>query len=336
MKKYQFTILFFAFLTLSSCKKVIFEAEPENNPEAIFENLWTTFNTDYAPFEERGVDWNQQYNIYRPQVNSSTTNEELIVVIKGMLRSLDDGHISFTTPNADVYYSNYIIDQRIDDELFDIELIKSNYLQNNYQQSGNNLNTYGWLGTIGYWHIGAIGLNMLDINNILDYFSSADGLIVDLRHSKGGNFTYSFSEFGRLTKEERLVFKSKTKNGPGPNDYTDLYDWNISPAGSYFNKPIVLITDRYTISASERTAMAFKTLPNVTTVGDTTNGAIATKIGKELANGWFYSLVTQKTYYKDGRTFEGVGIPPDVYIKNTMVEMAAGQDKTLEEALGQF
>ncbi|MCV9386979.1 S41 family peptidase [Reichenbachiella ulvae] len=336
MKKYKYAILFFAFLTIVSCKKVIFEPEPENNPEAIFENLWTTFNTDYAPFEERGVDWNQQYDIYRPQVNASTTDEELIIIIKNMLRSLDDGHVSFTTPNADVYYSNYIIDQRIDDELFDLELIKSNYLQNDYQQSENNLNTYGWLGTIGYWHIGAIGLNMFDINSILDFFSIADGLIVDLRHSKGGNFTYAFSEFGRFTKEDRLVFKSKTKNGPGPNDYTDLYDWYISPAGSYFNKPIVLITDRYTISASERTAMAFKSLPNVTTVGDTTNGAIATKIGKELANGWFYSIVTQKTYYKDGNTFEGVGIPPDIFIKNTTAEMAAGQDKTLEEALAQF
>jgi C-terminal processing protease CtpA/Prc len=157
-----------------------------------------------------------------------------------------------------------------------------------------------------------------------------------MRHSKGGNFTYAFSEFGRLTNAERLVFTSKTKSGPGPNDYTELYNWNISPSGTYFNKPIVLITDRYTISASERAVMAFKVLPNVTIVGDTTNGAIGTKIGKELANGWFYSIVTQKTYYQGGNTFEGVGIPPDIYVKNTNAQMANGQDKTLEEAIIQF
>lgn len=336
MKKYHIILVAFAFISLIGCKKAFFEPEPANNPEAIFENLWTTFNTDYSGFEERGVDWNQQYDIYRPQVNASTTNDELISIIKNMLRSLDDGHVSFTTPNSDVYYANYIIDQRIDDDLFDLDLIKSNYLQNTFQQSGNDLNTYGWLGNVGYWHVGAIGQNMFDINDILDYFASADGLIVDMRHGGGGNFTYAFSEFGRLTNEERLVFTCKTKNGPGPNDYTELYDWNISPAGSYFNKPIIMITDRYTISASERAAMAFKVLPNVTTVGDTTSGAIATVIGKELANGWFYSLVTQKTYYQGGNTFEGVGIPPDIYIKNTSAEMANGQDKTLEEALAQF
>lgn len=336
MKKYQIVLLSFAFIFFMSCEKTFFEPEPENNPEALFENLWATFNADYAPFEERGVDWNQQYNIFRPQVSASTTDDELISVFKNMLRSLNDGHVSLTTPNADVFYSNIIIDQKIDNDLFDLELIKSNYLQNDFQQSSNELNTYGWIGNIGYWHIEAIGENMFDINTILDYFSSADGLIVDMRHSKGGNFTYAFSEFGRFTEQERLVFRSKTKNGTGSNDYTALYDWNISPAGTHYNKPVVLVTDRYTISASERTVMAFKTLPNVVHVGDTTNGAFATKMGKELANGWFYSVVTQKIYYKDGISYEGTGMPPDIYVKNTSSEMANGQDKTLDEAILQF
>lgn len=82
--------------------------------------------------------------------------------------------------------------------------------------------------------------------------------------------------------------------------------------------------------------MAFKTLPNVTHLGDTTNGSIATKIAKEMANGWYYSIVTQKTLFHDGRSFEGVGIPPDEFIKNTSTEMANGKDKTLEAALAKF
>jgi carboxyl-terminal processing protease len=336
MKNYKIAIVTLAFLTLFGCEKMLFETEPANNPEALFENLWTTFNTDYAPFEERGVDWQEQYQVFRPQVNATTTNDELKNVFKMMLRTLNDGHVSLTTPNEDVFYSNIIVDQRIDDELFDLELVKGNYLQNNFQQNGNELNTYGWIGNIGYWHIDAIGGNMLEINEILDYFPSADGLIVDLRHNGGGNFTYAFSEFGRLTNDNRLVFRSKTKNGTGPNDYTEWYDWNISPSGVYFNKPIVLLTDRYTISAGERVVMAFKALPNVVHIGDTTNGAIATKIGKELANGWFYSIVTQKTLFKDGVSYEGTGLPPDIYVKNTSSEMTSGQDKTLEEAVSQF
>jgi len=336
MRKQLYIILIILLPGAIGCKKALFEVEPQNNPEALFEDLWTTFNTDYAPFEERGVDWQEQYQVYRPQVNPGTSEPELLEVFKMMLRTLDDGHVSITVPDADVYYANLIIDLRIDDELFNLNVIKTNYLQDNYSVNGYDLNTYGWIGQVGYWHIDAIGENMLELDGILDYFASAEGLIIDLRHNKGGNFTYAFSEFGRLTDEKRFVFRSKTKNGKGPIDYTEWYDWNIYPSGAYFDKPIVLLTDRYTISAGERAVMALKTLPNLVHIGDTTNGAFATKIGKELANGWYYSVVTQKIEYQDGLYYEGKGMPPDIYVKNTLSEMAAGQDKTLELALDQF
>jgi hypothetical protein len=39
------------------------------------------------------------------------------------------------------------------------------------------------------------------------------------------------------------------------------------------------------------------------------------------------NLVTQKTEFRDGISYEGPGIPPDIYVKNTMEEMEAGLDK---------
>ena len=336
MKTLTYIILALAIFTLNACEKTIFEVQPENNPVALFEDLWTTFSTDYAGFEERGVDWNEQYQIYRPLVSAETSNEELKEIIKQMLRVLNDGHVSFTTPDADVFYSNLIIDQRIDNDLFDLELIKNKYLSGDFKESGNGGNTYGKIGSIGYLYVKSIGDNLLELNDILNFFSDTDGLIIDLRHNEGGNFTFAFSEFGRLTDEERFVFRSKTKNGKGHDDYTEWYDWDIYPSGDYFDKPIVLLTDRYTISASERMVMACKTLPNLTHMGDTTSGAMATKIEKELANGWYYSLVTQKIEFRDGISYEGPGLPPDIFVKNTSEEMAAGQDRALEEALAQF
>ena len=97
-----------------------------------------------------------------------------------------------------------------------------------------------------------------------------------------------------------------------------------------------MLTDRYTISAGERAVMAFKTLPNVTLMGDTTNGAHGTMIGRELANGWFYSLVPQKVELFDGNTYEGTGLAPDVYSKNTMAEINSGIDNTLQKAIDEL
>jgi C-terminal processing protease CtpA/Prc len=82
--------------------------------------------------------------------------------------------------------------------------------------------------------------------------------------------------------------------------------------------------------------MAFKTLPNVTIIGDTTNGAHGTMIGRELANGWFYSLVPQKVELFDGKSYEGTGLAPDVYSKNAMEEINSGIDKTLEKAIDEL
>lgn len=328
-----YILISLAILSFSSCEKMFFETEPENNPEAMFEDLWGTFNTDYASFSVRGVNWKEVYDTYRPQVSSATSNEELVEIFKQVLRTLDDGHVSLIVPGQEIFRSNKIYDELIGRELFDLELIKTSYMNNEYKGGGVNWNTYGWIGDIGYLHISGFRSNLLEMNAILDYFNSAKGLVFDLRANGGGDFTYAITEFGRFTNEERFIFRSRTKTGPGEADYTEWYDWYLSPSGSYFEKPIVLLTDRLTISAGERAVMVLKSLPNVTHLGDTTNGAFATKLGKELANGWDYSIVSQQLEYNDGEDYEGTGMPPDIYMTNTEEEINKGQDKILEEAL---
>jgi hypothetical protein len=336
MKDLRIIIAFLSLLLWSGCEKMKFQPEPGADPVALFEELWNTFRTDYGVFAARGVDWQAQYDLFRPQVDETTSDEELAEILEQMLRTLDDGHVSLIRPNERIFYSNRIVDEEIDHELFDLNLIKDNYFTDGYRSDAEGANTYGWMGNIGYLHLKYVSDNLLSIGEILDYFRDAEGLIVDLRHNSGGDFTYSFSEFGRFTDQERFVFRSRTKNGPNPTDFTDWYSWSVQPAGTYFAKPIVLLTDRYTISAGERTVMAFKVLPNVTHLGDTTNGAFSTKIHKELPNGWYYSVATQQVEFMDGESYEGRGLSPDVFVKNTAAEMAEGKDRTLEAAIGQF
>lgn len=182
------------------------------------------------------------------------------------------------------------------------------------------------------------GLFLMDIQalNFLDDYSYVNGFIIDLRHNKGGDFTYCYSEIGRFTNQPRFVFSSKTKNGPGPDDYTEWYEWYIHPKGEYVDKQIIVLTDRYTISAGERAVIAFKMLSNATLIGDTTNGAHGTMIGRELSNGWFYSLVPQKVAFFDGHSYEGIGLAPDIYSKNLLSEINIGIDETLQTAIDEL
>ena len=319
-------------LSTAGCQDLFFEPEPQNNPEAIFEELWGEFDRHYAPFEERGVDWDEQYSIFRPQLTQSTANDELEAIFKQMMGTLNDSHVDLIVPGKDSWIANRYVNEKVDHELFNIDLIKDKYLENNYLINGYELNTYGWIGDVGYVHMKWISDNMFDFPAILDYFENAKGLIIDIRHNGGGQHMWGLENSGRLTNEKRLTHRVKTKNGTGKDDYTDWYDWYLEPEGEYYNKPIVFLTDRYTISAGERMTYAYKVLPNATHMGDTTNGSIGTKVPRELANGWKYSIVTQKVMSAGGTLYEGVGIPPEIYVKNTMTEMNQGIDRTFDQA----
>ena len=325
-------ILLIAFI--SGCDKV-FVDQPGNNPETIFENLWHTFNEEYAPFEERNTDWESEYVRFRPLINQNSTDDELFDVLSALLATLDDGHVTLTAPGKEIFHSNKIRRGKTGDELFNTTVIKSNYLENGYKSGEEDSYIFGKIKNenIGYILFDYVGENFFEMDEFLSEYETASGLIIDLRHNQGGDFTYCFSEIGRLTESRRYVFKSKTKNGKGKDDYTSWKEWYIEPSGDYLDKPLIVLTDRFTISAGERSVMAFKTLPNVTLMGDTTNGAHGTMIGRELANGWYYSLVPQKVELFDGNSYEGIGLAPDIYVKNQNEEVSAGIDRTLQMAI---
>lgn len=327
--------LIFIFI-LTGCQELIFETDPASDPEAIFEQVWNTYNTDYASFEQRGVDWQEQYSLFRPRVNQETTEDELHEIITEMLASLNDMHVFFVAPGRKIFHSNVYFNQKPGYDLFDLELVKEEYMSSESMELGYGGIVMGWIGNTGYVHFKWISDNFLDMNKVLDHFSEAEGLIIDLRHNGGGDFTWTFSEMGRLTNEERYVFRSKTKNGPGKEEFSDWYEWNIYPSGEYFDKELVLLTDRYTGSAAERATMALKTLPNLVHMGDTTNGGHSTMIGRELPNGWCFTVCTQVIEFRDGKCYEGVGMIPDIISINTSEEMDAGIDRTLEKALARF
>ncbi len=326
-------ILAMGSLILTSCEKLFIE-QPGDNPEAVFENLWQTFHEEYAPFEERNVNWLTQYNTFRSMVNESTTDDELFSILTQLLSVLDDGHVTLTAPGREVFISNKIMNERIDDALFSFPVVKS-YLAAGYREGTDNSYFYGKIKdeNVGYIYFNYVGENFFELTDFLNSYPDVNGYIIDMRHNTGGDFTYCFSEIGILTNQSRYVFRSKTKNGKGPDDYTDWHEWYIHPEGEFIDKPIVVLTDRYTISAGERSVMAFMTLPNVTVMGDTTSGAHGTMIGRELANGWFYSLVPQKVELFDGISYEGIGLAPDVYIKNTLSQVYDGFDITLQAAI---
>jgi carboxyl-terminal processing protease len=324
-----------ATVLLAAACDGVFVPEPSSDPEAVFENLWTTFDREFANFAERGIDWSALYAEHRPRVTRTTTDAELFQVLSDLLRPLDDSHVSLSGPNQPVFLANRHDRERTGRDRFDIGVVRSRYLEPDHRAGRSDFYVYGRLRgqQIGYFYVRNVDAEFANFARLLDEYPGMAGYIVDLRQNGGGNHTYAFASLGRLTDRTRYVFRSRTRSGPGPSDYTPWHEWHLRPSGSHVDRPVVVLTDRRTPSAAERTVMALRTLPNVAVMGDTTNGSISTKIARELANGWYYSLTPQQVEMFDGRSYEGRGLAPDVVLRNEAAEVRAGVDRLLEAAI---
>ena len=79
--------------------------------------------------------------------------------------------------------------------------------------------------------------------------------------------------------------------------------------------------------------MAIKQLPNVTIIGDHTNGIFSYELEKRLPNGWRYCLSYQVYLSADMVSYEGKGVPADIELLNKRTDIEAGVDPLIMRAL---
>lgn len=337
MKKYTIYISIIFSLVSLSCEKHIMGIQYENNPEDNFEAFWSEFDQMYGLFRVKAVDWGAVYEQYRPMVNGQTTDEELYAVFVEMLSLLDDGHIILLPVGTDLPMYRGGPAGRVDTTRdFNLALLKEFYLSE-YRETEFAV-VYGWLEEgIGYMYFNnfADGERAFEkeMEPVLEYFSDAKGLVIDIRGDGGGEDIAGKTVASYFTAERRLYMTTSIKNGPGPDDFTSPEQWFIEPKGEKFGQPVVLLTHRQTISARETFALAMRTLPQVTTVGDTTAGAFSNLLLRELPNGWGYSMSIGEWRAADGSTYEGVGLPPDEVVQNKRADYLNGRDEVLERAI---
>jgi C-terminal processing protease CtpA/Prc len=110
------------------------------------------------------------------------------------------------------------------------------------------------------------------------------------------------------------------------------------PTGSYaFTKPTVVLTSIVTSSAAEVFTLFMRQLPQVKTLGETTNGIFSTALPKELPNGWLLTLSNEVASDAGGRVYEKTGIPASIEAPfPDKAHREAGIDPGIEKALEAF
>lgn len=337
MKKLLYFLLF--ILTNSACEKIVLGEDEVNDPENNFELLWSDMDRSYALFEAKNIDWNSLYNLYRPQVTASTTDPELWTVMTELLEHLDDSHVTlFTADESAFFMSGFTLNEQSKKE-YSKELITNKYLEFRTEIATEDNLSFGKIKNkdIGYIYLGAEdGANPMVIDEIIDQLKGETAMIVDVRQNTGGDDRYAARMAGVFADSENVIYSVQTRNGVHHNDFDEKKYYSTSKAGDeQFLKPVVLLTDRRTISAGEIFCLHLKSFSHVTQIGDTTAGDFATTGTRSfLPNGWNYRFPVQLFLRPDGEYLDGNGGNiPDVYIKNSEADILADVDKVLEEAI---
>ena len=173
-------------------------------------------------------------------------------------------------------------------------------------------------------------------------FEDKDAIILDLRFNGGGATETFLHLLSKFADKKRFYLQSKLRNGLKKTDFTEVYKHYFGPREKAFTpKPVIVMVNKFTASSSEHVFLAMKTLPYVTSVGDSTLGALSTVMDKLMPNGWQFRscpqvlLDTLGNYLRDdkGRYPDGYGLAPNIMVINTLQELNANYDAILSKAI---
>ena len=338
MKRIKLTLA--VIVLISSCK-LFLGSDPDNCPRGIFERVWTDYNETYALFTHKGIDWNKVYGEFSPQIRKDMNNRELFDVLTNMLEILNDAHVSLSSPFAHFRGGRWL--DRSNNDPLSLDVVRT-YLIDGGTRTEDRMFLYGRFSSnpdIGYIYIagfshGDVGVTHQNwiqaIDGIVNSFANTNSLVLDLRGNTGGlpqNVNFIASRFASVQRDYAEI---RTKNGPGRYDFSAPVTERIRLAGSRYTKPIVLLTNRQTVSGGEWFTLALRTQDHVTHAGGNTIGAFSLGLERNLINGWVYTVSVQKVTDMNGVCHEGTGIQPEHKVANTIEEIETGKDRQLEYA----
>ena len=284
MKRLKYFYPLIISLLFTSCHDI---EEWNDNPTGNFEALWTILDQHYCFFDEKDIDWNDIHDRYALKISDKMTDEELFLVCAEMLDELKDGHVNLSASFNTSYYRKWWSDYP---QNYNSRIIEEYYFNFNYRSSGSI--DFGILPqNIGYMHYSSFsyGIGESNLDEILAYFATCDGLIIDIRDNGGGNMTNVETLVRRFITERTLVGYISHKTGPGHNDFSSPRAYYYEPAEKgriMWGKPVVILTNRSTFSAANNFVSIMRLLPRVTIIGDITGGGSGMPFSSEIPCGW--------------------------------------------------
>lgn len=330
---------------LTSCEKVLLDANPKTDALAVFDEYSTLVKEKYAMLEFKGVDIDQLSDSLRATISEDVNDTQLFNALGGITARLRDAHSSLIQDRNDTLtlFSGFDLLAGYPAGI-DLDILIGNYIAKDVNPSiqfleGGDIGLRAVWGTlvqdneIGYVWIPSWNVEITDeeIEQIFSDISDTKGLIFDMRLNGGGDPSLATKFASYFTDKAIDTGFERFKTGPAPNDFSDSRVF-LQPTNSQhkYLKEVRVLTDRNVYSASTTFLYSVDPIDRFKTVGQRTGGGSGSVADGYLANGWYWSLSTSEFIDAKGQHLDD-GIDPDIPVALDLEDMT--KDEVLEAAI---
>jgi len=324
-------IALFALFALASCID-----EPETQPNTYagnFESLWKIIDQKYCFLDYKKINWDSIYTVYKPRVDTVSNQYVFFDLMGSMLGELKDGHVNLYSAFDKSRYWKWFTDYPAN---FSSTLIGTDrYLGSDYRIAGGFQYTTIDNGKVGYIYYEDFsdGFSDTNIAYILKSFSNCKGLIIDVRNNGGGSLDLSAQLASYFFTEDKVTGYMSHKTGSGHSDFSKPVELiTVAHPTIQWKRPVVVLTNRLSYSATNAFVCTMKQAPNTLIVGDKTGGGGGMPLSSELPNGWLVRFSAVPMFDANMNQIEW-GIDPDIKVDMSSADEAAGYDTIIEKAI---
>jgi C-terminal processing protease CtpA/Prc len=215
-------------------------------------------------------------------------------------------------------------------------------------KSGLNVNPtlkYTTIGNnIGYLTVGDFmnrSFNQL-FDSIYTSILHSNALIIDLRNNEGGNSNYADYILTHLSSRpiktsswsSRMYIPAHASWHYPEEWYLSASDYLTPQIKEIYNKPITVLINSGTFSSSEDFCVKFRGMKRGKLIGTPTGGSTGNGVQITLIeNVVSAKICSKKDIAPDGTAFVGVGVIPDIVVKDTEQSFINKKDIVLEMAI---
>lgn len=304
-----------------------------NTYKGNFEALWSTIDTRYCYLDYKHINWDSIHTVYKPRVDTVSSEISFFKLMGKMLSELKDGHVNLYSDFDKSRYWKWFTDYPSN---FSSNTIFDNrYLGDDYQIAGGFRYKVIANGAVGYMYYGDFSNEFSDTNiaYIFKSFSNCKGLIIDVRDNGGGYLSSAEQLASYFFDNSTLTGYMSHKTGAGHSQFSTPVEVKTpAHATVKWKRPVIILTNRMSYSATNNFVVRMKKAPNATIVGDKTGGGGGMPLSSELPNGWLVRFSACPMFDADMQHTEW-GIDPDVKVDMDPIDETKGYDTILEKAI---